>query len=385
MIPKSTGMKKSRRNVLRILAGSGVLLLCGAGGCSTREKAVSVPQNIPQNNDPRYRWLTAAARAPSSHNMQPWMVGLPSGKHDILLYLRPQSMLPHSDPQNRQAIISLGGFLELLIMAAQSEGYQEEILLVPERTNKNSPVVHVKFRLTEAQPTPDGLLPFVSQRATCRGPFDPLRQLTETQLNILLVEGNTYGIHANGSNHSKMVSQISDLATRAWMKELEQQDIMREMLSVTRVGRKEIAHYRDGVAVQGFLPELAATLGMFPRDRIPAPDSTVMKSMREMGKQQAMTSVAWMWLVSTNNSLAQQIAAGRAFVRLHLRASQLGIALQPMSQLLEEFPSVASYRSDLYDNLDIPDGATVQMLVRLGFVPPGSSDSPSLRRPIDAV
>jgi nitroreductase len=167
------------------------------------------------------------------------------------------------------------------------------------------------------------------------------------------------------------ISEISAQVAEAWRIDLQQPEIMLEMLKVTRIGRREIEHYRDGIAIQGFLPELAERLGMFPRDRVPEQNSAMMKSMREMGEQQASSAAGWVWLVTTGNSRSQQIAAGRAFVRLHLRATQLGIALQPMSQALEDYPAMIESQQKLYQVLTVtPEKETVQMLARIGYADP---------------
>jgi hypothetical protein len=164
------------------------------------------------------------------------------------------------------------------------------------------------------------------------------------------------------------------LAIEAWLAELQHQGIMQEMLNVTRIGSNEIERYRDGIAIQGFLPELAAALGMFPRDHVPASDSAMMDSMRKMGRKQADSAAGWVWIVTPGNTRTQQLAAGRSFVRLHLRATQLGLALQPMSQLLEYSPAMVELQRSLYRTLDVSsDKATIQMLARVGYadsVPP---------------
>ena len=44
-------------------------------------------------------------------------------------------------------------------------------------------------------------------------------------------------------------------------------------------------------------------------------------------------------------SRATQVAAGRAWVRLQLAAGALGVALQPHSQALQEYPEMAALRA----------------------------------------
>jgi hypothetical protein len=67
--------------------------------------------------------MAFAILAPSVSNLQPWLVELP---RDDMLVLRCdlKCRLPDSDPGDRMTTISLGGFLELLRMAAAEQGYR---------------------------------------------------------------------------------------------------------------------------------------------------------------------------------------------------------------------------------------------------------------------
>jgi len=74
------------------------------------------------------------------------------------------------------------------------------------------------------------------------------------------------------------------------------------------------------------------------------------------------------------------------YVRLHLAATRLGLSLQPMSQLLEEYPEMEAQRRALYEALGFEArSATLQMLARVGYgerVPPAPRrELASLLRP----
>lgn len=369
-------ISSERRRFIYLLAGGSVLLFPLLSGC-TKKGNSSIPglgKSTFSNSDPRYRWLSVAARAPSSHNMQPWKVEITSRPDMLLLYVDTRKLLPEADPRQRQTMISLGGFLELLCMAAGADGVHCEVKLFAKGEDKNQPVAQVFFSNMERPTTPDGLLPFVKQRRVNRDEYNKDKPLAPQQLSILLVEGTSNDVITCGSVQSRQVSAVSALAIEAWLAELQHQGIMQEMLNVTRIGSNEIERYRDGIAIQGFLPELAATMGMFPRDHVPASDSAMMNSMRKMGRKQADSAAGWVWIVTPGNTRTQQLAAGRSFVRLHLRATQLGLALQPMSQLLEYSPAMVELQRSLYRTLDVSsDKATIQMLARVGYadsVPP---------------
>ena len=75
-----------------------------------------------------------------------------------------------------------------------------------------------------------------------------------------------------------------------------------------------------------------------------------------------------------------QINAGRDWIRLHLAATGLGLAMQPVSQALQEYPEMESHFALVHEALAAP-GETVQMLGRLGY---GPAIDASPRWPLEA-
>jgi hypothetical protein len=53
---------------------------------------------------------------------------------------------------------------------------------------------------------------------------------------------------------------------------------------------------------------------------------------------------------------------------LHLATAGLGLAMQPVSQALQEYPEMAAHYTRAHEMLAAP-GETVQMLGRLGYGP----------------
>jgi hypothetical protein len=96
--------------------------------------------------------------------------------------------------------------------------------------------------------------------------------------------------------------------------------------------------------------------------------------------------MGFIWLTSPGNSRSQQIEAGRAYVRLQLKATELGVGVHPMSQALQEFAEMKPHYEKVHQ-LILGKGApntaadtTVQMFCRLGY-----SASPSLATPRRAL
>jgi hypothetical protein len=73
---------------------------------------------------------------------------------------------------------------------------------------------------------------------------------------------------------------------------------------------------------------------------------------------------------------------GRAYVRLQLAATALGLRMHPLSQALQEYPEQAqNYKAIHQLVVGKNGGATVQMWTRLGYAP---KVGPSPRRGLQA-
>jgi len=77
-----------------------------------------------------------------------------------------------------------------------------------------------------------------------------------------------------------------------------------------------------------------------------------------------------------------QLEAGRAFVRLQLQATALGLATQPPSQVLQEYAEMQPLQREFEQLVGQRPGDKVQMLVRIGL--PSAQPPHSPRRPLDA-
>ena len=80
------------------------------------------------------------------------------------------------------------------------------------------------------------------------------------------------------------------------------------------------------------------------------------------------------------NARTDQIEAGRRWLRLHLAGTSVGVAMQPLSQALQEYPEQAQYYARIHALL-ADNGETVQMLGRMGF---GPAIDPSPRWPLES-
>lgn len=114
--------------------------------------------------------LTEALRAPSAHNAQPWRIApQPDGSYE--LYYDFLDYLPF-DPDDRDAYLALGAFLETLDFAAQRHGLRTAF--TPKYTREDSDlfVGVVWIRAAEPGEPVDPLAESAAFRRTNRHPYD---------------------------------------------------------------------------------------------------------------------------------------------------------------------------------------------------------------------
>ena len=73
--------------------------------------------------------LSLAVRAPSVHNSQPWQWRV--GDHSVHLYANPELLLPHTDPDGRDLMLSCGATLNQCVVALAALGRQSKVHRFP--------------------------------------------------------------------------------------------------------------------------------------------------------------------------------------------------------------------------------------------------------------
>ncbi len=379
-----------RKGFLQLLGG-GVVLAAGLGaaawnGAAMPEAATAAWRDAGGETDARRFVLAHALLAPNPHNMQPWIADLGT-EGQIGLRLDTARLLPATDPFGRQILMGAGAFLELLAMAAAARGYRAEIGLFPDGApgerldGKRFAVVRL---VADASVTRDPLFAHVFGRRTDRRGYDLGRALTPEDAAALAAaagSGLRFGL-AGGADPK--VEAIRAIAREAWRIELATAATMMESMRVLRVGGAEINRHRDGIAITDPLLFVLAKLGLFDRSAPPAIESAAMR--KQIADFDAITAATpgYLWIVSEGNSRAQQIAAGRTFVRVALAGQGRGLVMHPNEQSLQEYAEVAApYRAI---HALIGGGGTVQMRARVGALPAGTAAAgPAPRRGLPAL
>ncbi len=382
-IIKDAAMTLSRRTIIALIGG-GILLAAGARGASiaTRTpRTALLPWDMAGlDPEPRRRALSFALLAPNPHNRQPWLVDL-SEPDVVTLFADPDRLLPHTDPQNRQITIGLGCFLETLRIAASHGGYQVAITPFPEGDSTKGldrrPVARAVFT-ADAGAIPDPLFDQIAQRRTTKDPFDTTRPVAANALAdlALAVRSTRFG----GSVDPQDIAALRTLTHDALTVEIETPRTYRESVDLFRIGRAEVDANPDGIDFTGPLFETLASVGLMTRETVLDTGSQAYKAGLAAVYANTDTAMGHVWLVSRGTTRAEQIATGADWMRLHLSAAAQGLAIQPLSQALQEYPEMSAFYAAIHARL-APEGGTVQMLARIGYA---DLPSPSPRWPLDS-
>lgn len=363
-------MSISRRQTLAILGGGFVVAAAGAATdlLIPPANALAPWSTAGSYEDPRMNALSYAVLAPNPHNRQPWMVDLSTPDY-VTLYVDRNRLLPHTDPFSRQIVIGLGSFLEILRMAAAEQGLKVEFELFPDGQNVQAlddrRVAVAKF---SAGGTPDPLFKHVLQRRSQKEPYDLNRPVTADTLG-LLENACENGTSPDSSNDAKLVQTMRDITRETLIIELETPHTYKESVDLFRIGRAEVNANPDGIDFTGPLFQFAHRTGIFSRQAAMDTNSQAYQGGIQYVNDNANSAMAFIWLTTDTNTRVDQINAGRDWVRVNLATTAAGVAMQPMSQPLQEYPEVAKYY-ELTHNLLAPNGGTVQMLGRLGYCDP---------------
>ena len=373
----------TRRGILKLVGGGVVLAALGgaafyvANGPSDEARIAWREAGAPEEY--RRRFLSYALLAPNPHNRQPWLVRL-DGADSLTLFCDLERRLPETDPFDRQIVLGCGAFLELLSIAAAHEGYAAEITPFPEgdpapRLDARA-IARVRFVAGAAKP--DSAFAAIGIRRTNRNTYAERDVATEL-LGQLEAAGSVQGVVARTTAEGGLVAKLRDITWRGHETESLTYRTMKESVDLMRIGKTEVAQWRDGLVLEGPMMELARMTGMVSREALLDPKSDAFRMGLDMYRPKAASARAFAWLVNDHVGRMSELNAGRAYARLALKAAELGLAIHPWSQALQEFPEIRS----LYDEVHalIGDGKRVQMLVRAGYADPVI---PAPRRGLDA-
>ncbi len=336
-------------------------------------------------DDPRLDALSYAVLAPSPHNLQPWLVGLdgPDDPDSLTLYCDLDRRLPHTDPEDRQTVIALGAFLELLRQAAAEQGYALAMEVFPEGEPfpvlDEHPVAFIRFVKDSGAPK-DPLFAELLKRRTARAPFDQSRPVTAEIMTALDGALRAEDGEFEWANDETNLAALKSICRRAWRTEMETPGPRAESALYTRIGEKQINANPDGISLSGPVMEAMGAFGILTQDAMNDPASTAYAETIKFYEKNIDTAMAFGWLTTEDNTRQDQLRAGAGWVRLQQAAAGIGLSMQPFSQALEEYPEMAEILEETQEFAGLRAPARMQGLFRFGY---GKGEPPAPRWPLE--
>lgn len=377
-------MALTRRRMLGLVGGGAILAAGGGAGvwAATRApRGAMRPWDLAGGYaEPRARALSWALLAPNPHNRQPWLADL-SEPGAVTLHADLGRLLPHTDPLSRQITIGLGCFLEVMRMAAAEDGFRVEIEPFPQGEDPDAldarPVARAVW-VEDPAVARDALFAQVPYRRSNKEPFDTARPLDPAALDRLAAVVRT--ARFGGTTDASEVAAWRALTREALRIEVETPRTYKESVDLFRIGRREVEANPDGIDFSGPLFEGMAAVGMFDREVLLDTSSIAYGAGLDAVLANTDTAMGHLWLVTDANTRRDQLAVGADWVRVNLACTAEGLAFQPLSQAIQEYPEMAGLYAEVHDRL-APEGGTVQMLARVGH---GEPVGPAPRWPLEA-
>jgi hypothetical protein len=328
-----------------------------------------------QFSDPRVQLTAYGLLAANNHNMQPWKIKLDKADNMVFyLYADSSRVTGKVDPIFRQMMITQGTFLEYVRIAGEKNGWNTLISLFPDGVYDESDIIHsmdkkpvAKITLSKTQPSASALYNSIFIADTNREAYKA-EQLTSAQISSLEKLSSKSDLFIKLYTSKNDMDIIGNFAIQSSTIEAGVERVMEESNTIFRANEYQKNKYRYGYSVEGqgttgFKKNLLqGLLTIFPSLNSGKGAS---RNFINYTKTSVDNTPAYAMIITAGNSRIEQVESGMLYSRLVLTGHTLGLAMQPLSQVLEEYPEMKT----LYDKFKqtyAPQNGTVQMLFRVG-------------------
>ena len=281
--------------------------------------------------------LPSAILASSPHNTQPWLFLV--SDNQIRVYADIERNLGSFDPYLREMHIGLGCAVENIAVAAPAFGFQAAVdyhdrTLTGIPDNGGAQLV-ASITLIKQTPAEHPLYRSIPERHTYRGDYIRDRALDSRILERFKEVARSEHVELVLYSTPEERSRFDDVMMHATRNIISDRKMVHDSEAWFRLTADDVQKYRDGVTMD--------SVGL------PGPVNVAAKILPPMSPDQANE----VWLNKTRDShlatapmtamlvvrdrynAVDNLRAGRAWQRLHLMATRLGLAMHPMNQPVE--------------------------------------------------
>lgn len=334
--------------------------------------------------------LTTAAYAPSGDNSQPWRFEV----HDLNIkqFNIPGKDNPTFNFKERGSFIAHGAVIQNIILLSKNFGFEAKINLFPNNQDLNF-IAEINLA-QNTQVTEDKISNIIKNRETNRRSFRE-QSLSSEQKNQLLELAQTENeIKLTVLEEKNKIIDIANSASTAERTMLEYRPLHKDFFDLIRWNKAEESAKKYGMLIDTLelLPPQKFIFRWFSNWNL----STILRGVnlpkfiaKENSKIYASGSTMAA-LIIPNDSPENYIKTGMLLQKIWLKATELGISIQPIAGVLylakrlneSGLPGLSPELADLikesskkiYGCFGNPNGI-ISMLFRLGFSEPASARS----------
>lgn len=299
--------------------------------------------------------LSLANRAPSVHNSQPWQWRV--GRESLHLYANLDLLLPHTDPDARDLMLSCGAALHHCVVALAALGWQAKIHRFPNPADPDH-LAALELRRYPAADLDVTLAAAIPRRRTDRRFYS----------SWPVPQGDVALMGARAARAGVALRRVDDLA-----------GLKRLVSAAAFQHRTDAAYLTELTAWSG---RYAATAGV-PARSVPADTAGAVSARAFAGGVLSQTpdtaadqdNAVVLALGTAGDDRLSWLRAGEATSVVLLTATALGLASCPITEPLEVAETREAVRLDVFG----ADGHP-QMLLRVGWAPVNADPLPSTPR-----
>lgn len=295
--------------------------------------------------------LEMAILAPSTHNTQPWRFRIQGST--VHVETDSSRWLRVADPDKRELFLSVGCAIENLLVAAEHFGLGYR-LRYPDRAQ--APDVAVRIEIVAQKSTSSfrhpSLFEAIAARHTDRKPYrhTPLRTEDLAALQNCVVEEDLQLVVCSNPRTLNIVDEYSQLA---------------DAIQFADPAYRDEIGFWIGQGAYG-TPWLLSKLGQLAISQVHRG-----KLLEKREGEALLGASLFAAICSRRDDCTSHIKSGQALERVWLRATSLGIGIQPLSQIVE-VPALRVQLGALLGN----EAEFVQQPFRLGYSNRGGKSPP---------
>jgi len=337
-------------NRRRFLKGAGAVSIVVAGGVVFR----SYQQGIftgrdsgiyeawdnwnEENNSGPLALVRAGILASNPHNTQPWIFKVTDNRIELFADLKRH--LGSFDPYRREMYLGLGCALENMSITAQTIGLTVDIKLSPGSLlslgNSEEPKLVADINIREGRKIDNTLYQAIPNRHTNRGPYDTKRDIAINDFaQFEVVTDEEQSVRALIFRDKERHTLLGNTIVSATEQLIADQEMLHDSEKWMRHSWAEMKKHRSGISVDSAgLPPLTTNIAkIMPPMSEETNGQYWLNGTRDV--QVATANFFGLIVVKDLYDIEQSLQAGRLWQNMHLHATSLGIAMQPLNQPVE--------------------------------------------------